>query len=300
LTILPNVAKGESMGKASEDQRAVLITGASSGIGAACALSLAARGLRVYAGVRREADGEGLVAEAAGELVPVALDVTDRAQIDAVAARIRGERGGRGLNGLVHSAGILVSSPIEFVAAEQLRRQFEVNVFGTVAVTQAVLALLREARGRIVTIGSIAGRAAPPYFGPYAATKHALEAFTDSLRMELRHWGIGVSLIEPDAVATPIWGKLQSAPEQQTLELSPEARRLYGDDVDAMAEASQKMDRRGMPVDRVVRAVHHALTAPRPKTRYPLGFRTRLAAWAVGRVPDRIRDWYMLRELGMK
>ncbi len=288
------------MNIASQDQRAVLITGASSGIGAACSLNLAARGFRVYAGVRRQADGDRLAAETAGELLPVCLDVTDRAQIDAVAARIRHERGDRGLSGLVNNAGILVSSPIEFVAAEPLRRQFEVNIFGTVAVTQAVLPLLREGHGRIVTIGSIAGRAAPPYFGPYAATKHALEAITDSLRMELRHWRIEVSIVEPDAVATPIWGKLQSAPEDQSVDLVPEAKRLYGDDFAAMMEASRKMDRRGMPVDRVVRAVHHALTARRPKTRYPLGFRTRLAAWAISRIPDRIRDWYMLRELGMK
>ena len=141
----------------------------------------------------------------------------------------------RGLAGLVNNAGILVSAPLEFVSADQLRRQFEVNIFGTVAVTQAVLPLLRTARGRIVTIGSIAGRAAPPYFGPYAATKHALEALNDSLRMELRQWGIQVALVQPDAVATPIWQKLDSAPEQQTVRLSPEAkktlwRRCRGDD----------------------------------------------------------------------
>lgn len=288
------------MGKASEHQRAVLITGASSGIGAACALSLSARGFRVYAGVRCEADGERLAADAAGELLPVCLDVTDPAQIDAVAAQVRHERGEQGLGGLVNNAGILVSSPMEFVAAEPLRRQFEVNIFGTVAVTQAALPLLRQGHGRIVTIGSIAGRAAPPYFGPYAATKHALEAITDSLRMELRHWGIQVSIVEPDAVATPIWDKLQSAPEHPPVDLVPEAKRLYGDEFAAMMEASRAMDRRAMPVDRVVRAVHHALTARRPKTRYPLGFRTRLAGWAVSRVPDRIRDWYMLRELGLE
>lgn len=289
------------MAIATEDQAAVLITGASSGIGAACALDLASRGFRVFAGVRRVEDGERLVAQADGGMCPLTVDVTNRPSIDAAVARIREETDARGLAGLVNNAGILVSAPLEFVSADQLRRQFDVNVFGTVAVTQAVIPLLRhESPGRIVTIGSIAGRAAPPYFGPYAATKFALEAITDSLRMELRHWGIEVSMIEPDAVATPIWGKLDSAPEAQTMRLSPEALKLYGDDVDAMTMAARKMDRRGMPVERVVQAVHHALTARRPKTRYPIGFRTRLAAWAVSRIPDRIRDWYMLRELGMK
>ena len=288
------------MAKASGDQSAVLITGASSGIGAACVLDLASRGLRAYAGVRRVEDGERLVAQADGKVLPVILDVTDQASIDGAAKRISEEMGDRGLAGLVNNAGILVSAPLEFVSADQLRRQFEVNVFGTVAVTQAMLPLLRLARGRIVTIGSIAGRAAPPYFGPYAATKHALEGLTDSLRMEVRHWGIEVALVQPDAVATPIWGKLDSAPEQQTVQLTPESRELYGDDVDAMTQASRKMDRRGMPVKRVVDAVRHALTARRPKTRYPLGFRTRLAAWAVSNAPDRIQDWFTLRQLGMK
>ncbi len=288
------------MAKASKDQPAVLITGASSGIGAACVLDLAARGFRVYAGVRRIGDGERLVAQADGDVQPVLLDVTDAAAVQSVAGQLTGEIGDRGLAGLVNNAGVLVSAPLEFVSAEQLRRQFEVNVFGTVAITQAMVPLLRTAEGRIVTIGSIAGRAAPPYFGPYAATKFALEGITDSLRMELRHWGIDVSIVEPDAVATPIWSKLESAPEHQTVKLSPEAQKLYGDDVDAMTLASRKMDRRGMPVERVVAAVRHALTARRPKTRYPVGLRTHLATWAVSRVPDRIRDWYMLRELGMK
>ncbi len=288
------------MGKKSEERRTFLITGASSGIGAACALDLSARGFEVYAGVRRTEDGERLAAEAAGNLSPVLLDVTNRSQLEAVAERIHQTQGARGLAGLVNNAGILVSSPMEFVAPEQLRRQFEVNVFGTVAVTQIMLPLLRKACGRIVTIGSIAGRAAPPYLGPYAATKHALEAITDSLRMELRHWDIQVCLVQPDAVATPIWGKLESTPEHQPDRLSPKAQSLYGDDVAGMLEASRKMDDRGMAAARVVRAIRHALTARRPKTRYPLGFRTRLAAWAVSRIPDRIRDWYMLRELGLK
>ena len=288
------------MGKKPEERQAFLITGASSGIGAACALDLSARGFKVYAGVRRSEDGERLAAEATGNLSPVLLDVTDRSQIEAVAEQIRQEQVGRGLAGLVNNAGILVSAPLEFVAPEQLRRQFEVNVFGTVAVTQIMLPLLREACGRVVTIGSIAGRAAPPYFAPYAATKHALEAITDSLRMELRHWNIQVCLIQPDAVATPIWGKLETAPEHQTAPLSQEAQSLYADDMAGMLEASQKMDHRGMAADRVVDTIRHALTTRHPKTRYPLGFRTRLAAWAVSRIPDRIRDWYMLRELGLK
>jgi len=286
------------MATAEDELRSVLITGASSGIGAACTLDLAERGFQVFAGVRKPEDGERLVQQAPDHIRAVILDVTDQESIERAAREIAAQTGRGRLWGLVNNAGILVSAPLECVALDRMRRQFEVNVFGTLAVTQAMLPMIRRARGRIVTVGSIAGRAAPPYFGPYSATKFALESMTDVLRMELRTWGIRVSIIEPDSVITPIWDKLDAS-NQQAVELTDDAQRLYGDDVAAMAQAAAKMGARGMPVDRVVKAVHHALTSRRPKTRYPLGFRTRLATWAISRIPDWIRDWYMLRELGM-
>jgi len=280
--------------------QAVLITGSSSGIGAACALDLDRRGYTVFAGVRSPAHGRRLQQKATPRLVPILIDVTDRSLVAAAAEKISSTVGERGLAGLVNNAGVLYSAPLEFVAQEQLRRQFEVNVFGVVATTQAMLPSLRKARGRIVNIGSITGKAAPPYLGPYAASKFALEAITDVMRMELRSWGIQVALIEPDNVVTPIWDKLETAPEKQTRKLPPEAEALYEQDLLAARKAAYAMGKTGMPVDRVVRAVRHALGARRPKTRYPIGLRTRLAFWAAGRVPDRIRDFFMLRQMGMR
>lgn len=286
------------MHDSSKEGKAVLITGCSTGIGHACALDLAARGFRVFAGVRKESDGKRLEEEASGGLRSLLVDVTNAHEISQAAATIESEVGQRGLWGLVNNAGILVSAPLELVSLDRLRRQFEVNVFGALAVTQAVLPLVRRRQGRIVLIGSIAGLAAPPYLGPYAASKFALEAIADSLRMELRNCGIAVSIIEPDNVATPIWRKSADSCGQDRAEPPSEAQSLYGKDVLAMAKATEAMDRGGMPAERVVRVVRHALTAKKPKTRYPVGFRTRLAGWA-SRIPDGIRDWYMLRELGL-
>ena len=274
---------------------AVVITGASTGIGAACALDLDQRGLRVFAGVRSEADAERLRREASGRLLPVHLDVTEPETVRAAAEQVAAEVGETGLAGLVNNAGILVAAPLELVSLDRLRRQLEVNVIGVVAVTQAFLPLLRRARGRIVNLGSISGKVVAPYLGPYAASKFALEALTDALRVELGKWGISVSIIEPDNVATPIWKKLQTAAEGQDADLPSETRQLYEQDLLAMRKAAYVFDKTAMPVDRVVRAVRHALCAKRPKTRYPVGFRTRLAFWAARHLPDRLRDWFIVR-----
>ena len=173
--------------------RTALVTGASSGIGAACAARLARAGWRVLAGVRRPGDAPEGTEE-------VLLDVTDAAQIQA---RPRVDE----LHALVNNAGIAIAMPLEFVPLDELRHQLEVNVVGQVAVTQAFLPALRRARGRIVFVGSIAGKSALPFLGPYAASKHALEAVADSLRLELRPWGIRVSIVEPGSIKTPIWAR---------------------------------------------------------------------------------------------
>jgi len=278
----------------------VLITGTSTGIGAACAADLAERGLRVFAGVRKEADAERLRRQDPERLVPVILDVTEAPSIAAAAETIGRAVGPAGLAGLVNNAGIVVPGPLELVPIAQLRRQFEVNVLGHVAVTQAVLPLLRAGPGRIVNVGSIAGRIAPPYMGAYAASKHALEALTDALRVELRNWGIRVSIIEPDTVATPIWDKFQADADELAAAVSPAVRRLYHDDLEQMRKAAHRMDKSGMPVAKVVRAVRHALLARRPKAHYPIGWRTRLGFWWLHRIPDRLRDWLMLRMMGIR
>ncbi len=279
---------------------AVLITGASTGIGAACALELDRRGFRVFAGVRAEAAGQRLQQQASPRLIPVRVDVTDGPSIAAAAETIRAAVGESGLAGLVNNAGIAVAGPMEMVPLDLLRRQLEVNVVGQVAVIQAMLPLLRTARGRIVNMSSISGITAAPYLGPYSASKHALEAISDSLRVELRRWGISVSLVEPGSVNTPIWEKSRASAEELLERMPAEAESLYGEDFEAARQATARMAQTAMPVERVVRAVVHALTARRPKTRYPVGVDTRLVAAVWHLLGDRLHDWIMRRALGLK
>ena len=279
--------------------QAVVITGASTGIGAACALALDRRGYRVFAGVRSEESAKNLRNLASNRLTPIMIDVTDADQIAAAADTVREATEDAGLAGLVNNAGIVVSGPLEFLPVDDLRRQIEVNVIGQVAVTQAMLPLLRTGRGRIVNIGSISGFLTGPYMGPYSASKFALEAVTNALRLELRNSGIKVSILEPGNVKTPIWDKAIAA-EEKADRASPEAERLYRSDMEQMRKASIEMRDTGMPVQCVVRAVLHALTAQRPKTRYPIGAQTRLASFFFRFFPDSLRDTLILHGLGLR
>ncbi len=250
------------------DRGAVLVTGCSSGIGRACAEHLASLGFHVLAGVRREADGDAVRGE---RVEPVILDV---AAPDATeTARAAAERGSaaRGLAGLVNNAGVTVQGPVEFVTLDEWRRQLEVNLLGQIAMIQATLPLLRAARGRIVNMSSIGGRLATPFLGPYNASKFALEGMSDALREEVRPHGVGVALVEPGSVATPIWEKGQAAGREQMDAASPEQRRLYGERLEAMVRLAGKTAERGVPPSAVAEAVAHALTARRPRPRYVVG-----------------------------
>ncbi len=261
--------------------RTVLVTGASSGIGEACVLRLSRAGWHVFAGVRRQEDADRL----AGERVePVLLDVTDGDAIAAAAERL----GERGLAGLVNNAGIAVPAPLEFLPLDELRKQLEVNVVGQVAVTRAFLPHLRRARGRIVNVGSIAGRSSLPFLGAYGASKHALEAVTDALRVELRPFGIEVAIVEPGTIATPIWRKGAEAFQRIAAE-SEAMTELYGARLAAFRQAAAAAGRSGEPPDEVAKVVEHALTARRPKTRYVVG-RDARRRLRVERLPDRLRD----------
>ncbi len=277
--------------------RTLVITGASTGIGAACAVHFARRGFTVFAGVRRAQDGEALKRQAPSGLIPLLLDVTDAASIRQASAVVQERVGVFGLSGLVNNAGIAVAGPLEAVPMADWRRQFEVNVLGQVAVTQAFLPLIRQGRGRIVNMGSIAGRAATPFIGPYSASKHALEAITDALRLEVRSWGIHVSIVEPGAIATPIWDKSSRRTADLEATSPADLTQLYAGAVVGVKEAFTKAAARAVPPDAVVRAVEHALTAPRPKTRYLVGFDAKLRALMVKLLPDRAADWLMIRLL---
>jgi NAD(P)-dependent dehydrogenase (short-subunit alcohol dehydrogenase family) len=240
-----------------------------------------------------------LKAKASSRLTPLLIDVTDTASIAAAAQSVGGTMGDAGLAGLVNNAGIAVSGPLEVVPIDAFRRQFEVNVIGQVAVTQAFLPLLRKARGRVVNIGSVNGALSVPYMGPYSASKFALEAVTDALRVELRTWGIRVSAVEPGQIQTPIWEKSIAAADQLSKTVAPEILSLYEADLAALRRAVERFARSASPVDRVVQAVVHALMARRPKTRYFLGWHVRLPFKGMKMLNDRVRDWIVRKLLGL-
>ena len=268
----------------------IVVTGASTGIGAACALDCAGRGMTVFAGVRDPRAGETLTAKGGPSIIPITLDVTDEPSITRSVEEVQRVVGSAGLGGLVNNAGIVIGSPLEVIPLSQLRKQLEVNVIGQIAVTQAFLPLLRRGRGRIVNMGSIAGRGTIPLLGPYSASKYALEALTDALRMELKPWGIQVSIIEPGAIATPIWEKSSKEAESLEASASEEAKALYGEAVMRIRHAIVQAAQRAIPPEAVVRAVHHALTAAHPRTRYLVGTDAKLRAWMVKWLPDRVQD----------
>jgi NAD(P)-dependent dehydrogenase (short-subunit alcohol dehydrogenase family) len=271
------------------DRGAVLVTGSSSGIGRASALRLDRAGFQVFAGVRKRGDAESLEADSSERLEPVIIDVTDEGTITATFERIDQVTGGR-LAGLVNNAGIVVVGPFETVDLDQLRRQLEVNVTGQVAVTQAFLPLIRSARGRIVLMASIGGRMSLPYLSPYHASKFALEGVGDALRMEMRQFGVDVSIVEPGSIATPFWDKGTEQLDQVLESMSPDQRELYEGPSRAAAEGARKAEKRGIPPDKVAKAVEHALTSSRPKTRYLVGVDARIQATVRKWLPDRLVD----------
>lgn len=277
---------------------AIVITGASTGIGRACALHLDREGHRVFAGVRKEADGESLLRDAKGSLTPLIVDVTDASSIEQAAKLVDEAVGSHGLQGLVNNAGIAVSGPLEYLPLDDLRRQFEVNVIGQVAVTQAFLPLIRAGRGRIVNMGSVSGRSpSAPLIGPYAASKMALEGLTDSLRLELARWEIPVSIVEPGSIATPIWDK--SGPDfDKLMESMPsEGRERYGKIIEVGRKIAAVQNRRGIPPEKVAKAVEHALTSSRPRTRYLVGADAQVRARVEPLLPDKLRDKIVARVL---
>jgi len=227
--------------------------------------------------------------------VPVFLDVTDQAQIDAAAKQIGG--GGR-LDGVVNNAGIGRGGPLEYLPLEVWREQLEVNVLGQVAVTKAVLPFIRAAGGRIVFIGSIGGRVATMLMGPYNASKFAIEAIGESLRSELHPWGIGVSVVEPGAIKTPIWDKARQQADRLERALPEEARTRYARHIVAIRKAIEMQDRQGVSPDKVAAAVERALFSPRPKTRYLVGTDARVQALLVRWLPDRPREAIIRRFAG--
>jgi NAD(P)-dependent dehydrogenase (short-subunit alcohol dehydrogenase family) len=269
----------------------VVITGASAGIGAACALALDTLGYRVFAGVRNPADGESLQRQAGPRLMPIRLDVTDPASVAAASHTVTAMMGDHGLAGLINNAGIGVAGPIEALPLAEWRRQFEVNVFGLIATTQMFLPLIRKGRGRIINMGSIAGRASMPFMAPYAASKHALVAVTDALRIELQPWGIRVALIEPGAIATPIWRKTRKEADRWDASWSQDLKAMYQEGFTRVKEAATAAGEQAQPAKVVADAVAHALRSRWPKSRYLIGSDAAIRAYLALLLPARLNDW---------
>lgn len=256
--------------------RSVLVSGASTGIGRAAALRLAAAGWRVFAGVRSEEDAAALREAASGSLEPLFLDVTDAGQI-AAAAELIGERAEDGLTGLVNNAGVAIPSPLETMPIDDFRRQLEINLTGHVAVTQTLLPEIRRAGGRVVFISSIGGRIAFPMTGAYHAAKFGIEAVGDVFRQELRPWDISVSIVEPGSIDTPIWERGERSAEEVG-ERSPRREALYGRAIERYRKVVRDTAERGIPPEKVARAIEHALSARRPRSRYLVGLDAKVQA----------------------
>lgn len=272
----------------------VLITGASRGIGRAIALRLADAGWDVLGGVRSEADGIALAAERPGRITPVTLDITDAEQVAALDATLPPT-----LDAVVNNAGVLVGGPIEGLPLDELRRQFEINVFGQVAVTQAVLPRLRAAKGRIVFISSVSGRISTPMSGAYNGSKFALEGIGDALRLELKPWGVKVSLVEPAQTSTDIWHNAAAAFDEDYGKLTPEHQTMYAGHAKGFRRVIPISQKLAAPADSVARSVEHALTAKRPRARYVVGAGPKIQAALMQVTPAAIGDPILSRLVGV-
>jgi NAD(P)-dependent dehydrogenase (short-subunit alcohol dehydrogenase family) len=268
----------------------VLVTGASSGIGRATALLLSEAGMVVYAGVRKTSDAESLESSASGDLRPLILDVTSPAEVEAAVARIH-EDGG--LSGLVNNAGLYMGGPLELMTDEEIESTYAVNVTGLLRITRACLPLLRDSGGRIVNISSISGLVALPGVSVYAGSKHAVEAITDSLRVELGVLGLRVIAVEPGSIETEIWRKGAERDEERGHN-DQQLRRIY----EPILTLLEKLNRnpRGIPAERVAEVVKLALTSDDPKNRYTVGADAKslsILRW----LPDPIRDGMIRRKV---
>lgn len=277
--------------------RSALITGASTGIGRATALRLDAAGWRVFAAVRKQADAEALREAGSGRIEPLILDVTDGEQIAAAAERVRAGAPG-GLDGLVNNAGISVASPLETIPIDDFRRQIEVNLTGQVAVTQALLPQIRTASGRIVFLSSIGGRIAFPLTGAYHAAKFGIEAVGDIFRQELRPWGISVSIVEPGSIDTPIWERGERIADEVGGR-SPEREALYGKAIESYRKVIRRTAERGIPPDTAAKAIEHALSARRPRSRYLVGLDAKVQARLRPLIPTPVFDRVVARLMNL-
>ena len=278
---------------------AVVVTGASTGIGRATALLLAEEGYRVFAGVRKEADARDLGRDGSDRLTPITIDVTDASQIESARQEVADAVGEAGLVGLVNNAGVGGGGPIEFMPLDELRDTLEVNLIGQVAVSQAFIPLIRRGKGTIVFIASIGGRVASPFMSPYNTSKFAIEALGESLRHELRPWGIDVAVVEPGSIDTEIWSKGNEQLREQVGEMPEDARRLYGRQVTRFGEVLNETASRGIAPEKVAEVIHKAIASDKPRHRYLVGTDAKIGARLKGTLPDRTFSKLAARQMKM-
>ncbi|MBU0993445.1 MAG: SDR family oxidoreductase [Proteobacteria bacterium] len=273
--------------------KTVFITGASTGIGQACAIELDKLGWQVFAGVRKEEDALKLTNDAE-KIIPVIVDITDYDSVGQAFETVQAKLAGRGLDALVNNAGISVQGPLEFIPMDLFEKQIKVNVHGHLAVTQAFLPLIRIARGRIVFMSSESGRVTLPMAGPYSASKFALEAIGNAFRMELLSSGIKVSLIEPGSIKTAIWEKVSQNTDTLVESMPEQAKTLYEKELKTIFNTSKLVNKMAIPMRKVTGAVVHALTAKTPKIRYLVGLEAWILTYFSNLTPTRLVDWIMM------
>ncbi len=270
----------------SEIQEIVIVTGASTGIGAAAARELARRGFHVLAGVRRDQDAAAIRGPG---IEPLILDITEPDHIEALVTRVNGDPQRRAVRALVNNAAVQANVPIEAFVIDEWRRMFEVNLFGQIAVIQALLPALMRNRGRVVNISSVGGKVAMATYGPYAATKFALEAVSDSLRREVAPFGVSVVVIEPGAVRTEMLGRAIATAGELVSAMTPEQSRRYGDLVHAVNAQAVSSTKSGLPAEAAAKVIGKAVTTRKPRTRYPVGREAAMIRW-LPFLPDRMLD----------
>jgi len=284
--------------------RSVLVTGASSGIGRAIAVDLAAAGLQVFGSVRGEPDAQALQDATPADALPIRallFDVQDRDSIDAAAAELTELLGDEGLTALINNAGISIAGPLEYLPEEAFQKQIDVNLTGVLRCVQAFMPLLKIARGRIVNISSMSGRVGFPMVGAYSTSKYALEGLSDSLRLELKVHGMEVSVVQPGSMATPIWQRSRQRAEEIMKQIPERGRKEYSQMISQALATTESNGEESADPQLCADVVRHAVLAKRPRTRYAVGTDAKrllfLRRWLLS---DRMLDKLILRNLGLQ
>ena len=281
------------------EKKYFLITGASSGIGRAAAQLVASKeGHFVFAGVRSQ-DSARELSSISSEIQPVILELTDMRSLENCRKEILEKTNGKGLDGLVNNGAIAVSAPMEFVPLDEMRKQFEVNVIGLIALTQLFLPELRKNKGRIVNVGSLSGLLTTPFLGGYCASKYAVEAVNDAMRLELKSSGVKVSLIEPGSIATPMWKNSLQAAKDLEKKMHTDYSSYYAKAVGNFRDVAIKTGDAGIPPEKVAKKIEHALFSDNPKTRYLVGKEAVSYAIIKKLLPDKAFDYLICKELKM-